>query len=101
MDPNSGYSELRSMLENRNTIVSSIDLGTIEKMPRDAKMLIIANPKGIFQDKEISVIRNFINHDNGSLLVTLDPSEEIAIIDKPAFGLRELLKQWGIRCHDI
>ena len=101
VDPNSGYSELRSMLENRNTIVSSIDLGTIEKMPRDAKMLIIANPKGIFQDKEISVIRNFINHDNGSLLVTLDPSEEIAIIDKPAFGLRELLKQWGIRCHDI
>ena len=56
VDPNSGYSELRSMLENRNTIVSSIDLGTIEKMPRDAKMLIIANPKEFFRIKKFLLL---------------------------------------------
>ena len=34
-------------------------------------------------------------------LVTIDPTEEIALMDKPAFGLRETLRAWGIRCHDI
>jgi hypothetical protein len=101
VNPDSGYSEFRTMLEDRNTVVSSIDLGTIERMPSNAKLLIIANPKGIFQDQEVSIIRNFVNNEQGSLLVTIDPNEEISVIDKPAYGLRETLKEWGIRCHDI
>ena len=96
-----GYSEFRTMIEDRNLIVSTIDLGTIDKVPEDAKLLVIANPKGIFQDQEVSIIRDFINGGHGSLLVTIDPTEEIALMDKPAFGLRESLRAWGIRCHDI
>ena len=96
-----GFSEMRGVIEQKNIKVSTIDLSTTEKVPDDAKLLIIAGPKGTFQDKEISYIREFVNLNKGSLLVALDPVEEISMIDRPAFGLRNVLKEWGIRCHDM
>jgi ABC-type uncharacterized transport system involved in gliding motility auxiliary subunit len=96
-----GFSELRTLLEDQNIKVSTIDLSIIEKVPSDAKLIIITAPKGTFRDQEISIIRNFVNHDGGKLLVAFDPIEEISNIDRPAFGLREILLEWGIRCHDM
>jgi len=96
-----GYSEFRTMLEDRNLDVSTIDLSLMNTLPEDAKLVIIADPKGTFQDKEISMLRKFLNHENGRILVAIDPVEEISMLDRPAFGLRPLLKEWGIRCHDM
>ena len=59
------------------------------------------SPKGTFQPQELSMIRNFINSNNGRLLICLDPIEEISMIDRPALGFRQLFKEWGIRCHDM
>ena len=101
INPHNGFSQMRSLLENANLKVSSLDLSTTEKIPEDAKIIIIAGPKGTFQEKEISLIRDFVNLDQGRLLVALDPVEEISMIDKPAFGLRRIFKEWGIRCHDM
>ena len=99
--PDTGLSDFRSLLEDRNLDVASIDLSTIERIPMDAKILVIAGPKGIFQEKEISIIRNFMNQSGGSVLLALDPVEELTLTDRPALGLRTLLKEWGIRCHDM
>lgn len=96
-----GYTELRRLLEDRNLGVSDIDLGVEESIPKDAKLLIIAGPKATFLDKEVSLIRNFINQNDGNLLVALDPTESLSVVDRPAFGLRPLLKEWGLRCHDM
>ncbi len=93
-----GYSELRRLLEDKNLQVSTIDLSVSESIPKDAKLLIIAGPKATFQDKEVSLMRNFLNHNDGNLLVALDPIENLA---RPAFGLRPLFKEWGLRCHDL
>ncbi len=101
INPQKGFSELRSIIEDKNIKVSTLDLSTSEKVPEDAKFIIITGPRGTFQDKEISVIRDFININEGRLLVALDPVEEISMIDKPAFGLRSIFKEWGIRCHDM
>ena len=101
LDPRLGNSVLRGLIEDRNIGVSTLDLGTIERMPDDSIALIISGPKSFFQDKEIAMIRNFINQDKGCLLVAIDPVEEIALTDRPAFGLRPLLKEWGLRCHDM
>ena len=101
VNPQNGFSELRRILEERNIKVSTIDLSTIERMPIDAKIIIIASPKATFQDQEISIIRDFINTKGGRLIVAIDPLDEISNIDRPAFGLREVLKEWGIRCHDM
>jgi hypothetical protein len=70
-------------------------------MPNDALGLVISGPKGVFQDKEIALIRNFLNQEKGTLLLALDPVEETGITDRPALGLRPLLKEWGLRCHDM
>ncbi len=101
INPQKGYSELRAMFELQNIRVSSIDLSTVDQMPRDAKVLVVCSPKGTFQEQEISIIRDYINLERGRLLLALDPIEEISSIDRPAFGLRGILKEWGIRCHDM
>ena len=101
INPIKGFSELRSILENQNIKVSTIDISTISQMPSNAKLLFITDPRGTFQDKEISVISDYINRENGNLIIAFDPSEEISTMGKPAFGFRTLLKQWGIRCHDM
>ena len=53
LDPRKGNSVLRSLIEDRNIAVSTLDIGTIDRMPDDAIGLIVSGPKAIFQDKEI------------------------------------------------
>lgn len=101
LDPREGNSVLRGLMEDRNIKVATLDLGTIERMPNDALALVISGPKAIFQDKEVKLLRNFLNQNRGRVLLALDPVEEMALSDRPALGLRPLLKEWGIRCHDM
>ena len=96
-----GFSELRRIIENANLEVSTIDLSVIEQIPSNAKMIIAAGPKGAFLEKEISNLRNFLNQSSGKALIALDPVDEISLIDRPAMGLRPLLSEWGLRCHDM
>ena len=101
LDPRDGNSVFRGLIEDRNIGVSTLDMGTLERMPDDALAIVISGPKAIFHDKEVAMIRNFLNRGKGTLLLALDPVEEIALTDRPALGLRLLLKEWGIRCHDM
>ena len=101
LDTNDGYSEMARILEDRNTKVSTIDLSLVKRIPDNAKMIVIAGPKGTFQDQEIASIQSFLNNRGGKLLLAIDPIEELSVLDRPAFGLRPLLKEWGIRCHDM
>ena len=100
-DKQKGYSELKRMLEDKNLRVASIDLSLIDTIPDDAKIIVIAGPRGTFQDQEIDHLRSFMNELGGKLIIAVDPVEEMSILDRPVFGLRPLLKEWGIRCHDM
>ena len=100
-DEDNGFSGVRRMMEDRNIKVSSIDLSLVEKIPSDANILIIAGPKGTFQEQEVSHIRSFLNNRGGKVILAIDPVEELSLLDRPAFGLRTILKEWGIRCHDM
>jgi hypothetical protein len=61
-------------MEDRNIKVATLDLGTIERMPNDALALVISGPKAIFQDKEVKLLRNFLNQEPGSSLIGFRPS---------------------------
>lgn len=100
-NPSSGFSELRRMIEEANLSVTTIDLSTSESVPLDASFVVIAHPKGIFLDKEISSLRSYVNDQGGSLLISIDPIDEMSSFDRPVFGLRNILKEWGFRCHDM
>lgn len=100
-DSQNGFSEFRRLVEESNLQVTTIDLSLVDSIPANAKFIVIAHPKGIFLDKEVANIRNYVRQNNGSVLVCIDPVNEISAIDRPAFGLRPLLKEWGLRCHDM
>jgi hypothetical protein len=100
-DKENGYSGLKRMMEDRNIKVASIDLSLVEKVPSDASILVIAGPKGTFQDQEVSHIRSFLKNRGGRVILAVDPVEELSVLDRPVFGLRPVLKEWGIRCHDM
>ncbi|MAL85032.1 MAG: hypothetical protein CMI23_01560 [Opitutae bacterium] len=98
---NDGFSELKDIFERINFKVSTINLAEIENVPSNCKILVIIGPDGLFYEKEIAVIRNFVKNEKGSVLISIDPDEKIYLVDKPAYGLRNILKEWGIRCHDL
>jgi len=100
-DSDTGFSELRRIIEESNLDVTSLDLSVIDAVPPDAKIIVIAQPQGAFLDKEIGNLRDFVNREGGSVILCIDPVSEGTGLDNPAFGLRNLLREWGIRCHDM
>ena len=96
-----GFSTFRQLIEDKNLQVSTVDLTSTEGVPKDAKVLIINGPQVSFHESEINYIRQFINHRGGNVLTLLDPVDGNELSNRPAFGLRPLLKEWGIRCHDM
>ena len=85
-----GLSEFRRFIEESNLDVTTIDLSLVEAVPTDAKLIIIAHPKGIFLDKEVANIRNFVNSGGGSVIVCIDPVNDVSMTDRPVFGLRNI-----------
>ena len=83
-----GLSEFRRFIEESNLDVTTIDLSLVEAVPTDAKLIIIAHPKGIFLDKEVANIRNFVNSGGGSVIVCIDPVNDVSMTDRPVFGLK-------------
>ncbi len=98
---NTGFSSFKQLIEDKGLDVKSLDLSSLENIPVDAEILIICGPKGIFHEKEVSMIRQYLNYRGGKVLVLLDPVEDTFASDSPAFGLRNLFKEWGLRCHDM
>jgi len=98
---NTGFSSFKQVIEDRGLDVKSLDLSSLENIPFDAEILIICGPKGIFHEKEVNMIRQFLNYRGGKVLVLLDPVEDTFASNSPAFGLRNLFKEWGLRCHDM
>ena len=87
-DSDTGFSELRRIIEESNLDVTSIDLSVIDAVPPDAKIIVIAQPQGAFLDKEIGNLRDFVNRESGSVILCIDPVSEGTGLDNPAFGLR-------------
>ena len=96
-----GFSSFRQLIEDKNLQVSTVDLTSTEGVPNDAKILIINGPQASFHESEINYIRQFLNHRGGNVLTLLDPVDGNELSSRPAFGLRPLLKEWDIRCHDM
>ena len=101
VNPKKGYSEFRRIIEDKYLSVSTIDLSLTDSIPTDCNLFVIAGPRGTFQDREIALLRNFLNSKGGNLIIALDPVDDHSLVDRPALGLRPLLKEFGIRCHDM
>jgi ABC-type uncharacterized transport system involved in gliding motility auxiliary subunit len=97
-NPDSGMTELRQALRQRNFAVSELDLTSGEGVPEDAAMVVIASPKIPFEAQEVEKLRSYLKQPHGPDQVTgrvmalLNPGENS--------GLEDLFYQWGILSDD-
>jgi ABC-type uncharacterized transport system involved in gliding motility auxiliary subunit len=70
-----GISYLKKSLTDLNYEVKTLNLLQTDKIPDDAKMIIIAAPKTPIYDGEIKVLREYAEN-GGHILVAVDPGEK-------------------------
>jgi ABC-type uncharacterized transport system involved in gliding motility auxiliary subunit len=90
--PQSGLSQITRELQLRNFTVEVVDLTTVDTVPEDASVLVIAAPKGPLLSSEVDKIRSYLFDRAGRVLVWLGPGVDA--------GLDNLLREWGIYLPD-
>ena len=96
-----GYSQFQSVLESHNLIVKKLSSDPNTLIPEDAALVVIASPQVAFRKQEVSRLRSFMLERNGNLLILVDPVKNLLSDTPTAFGLRALLNDWNLRCHDM
>ena len=96
-----GYSHFQSYLEGRDMRVRQLSPDPNTRIPEDAALVVIASPQVSFREQEVTSLRSYTSERNGNLLIMLDPIKGLSPEAPPTFGLRTLLKDWNLRCHDM
>ena len=91
IDPTRGLSRLKQFLMERNFDISGLDLTTVEALPEDADLVLVAGPQAPFPPIEVERLRNYLDN-QGRLIVFLEPYI--------THGLDDLFYEWGIMADD-
>lgn len=92
------YTLIRQALENKNYRVNTLNLDA-EKIPDDAKVVILAGPKIPLSAQEVQSVKAYLST-GGSLIVMIDP---VAVTE---FGVKNdplanyLSSEWGISLNN-
>lgn len=88
-------SRARETLESKNYTVKTLNLAAANKIPDDAKAIVVAGPSDPLLDQEITQIRSYVNK-GGSLILLEDPTPFTKIGDQPDPLAKYLADDWGI-----
>ncbi len=92
-NPNSSCSLLKKALEDRGITVKLLDLSSEGKIPKDASMIFILNPRRDLSPQEVELLEEYLAN-GGKLFLAVDlPSEAMPNILK-------LLKDLGVKYED-
>jgi gliding motility-associatede transport system auxiliary component len=84
-----------STLESKNYSVKPLNLLADNKVPEDARVIVIAGPKKPLSQDEVTLLKGFVD-EGGSLIVMEDPSA-LTNFGEESDPLAEMLsKDWGI-----
>ncbi len=86
-----GMSWAKSQIEKQNCKVEELVLMAADKAPDDATMLIIAGPKGELSDRELEMLKGYVER-GGKLLVLIHPFSSRKLCD--------FLKNYAIETSD-
>jgi ABC-type uncharacterized transport system involved in gliding motility auxiliary subunit len=92
----SGYSRFKDLLGKEEYTAKSVNLLQKAEVPSDCSVLVVAGPKGDYQQPEVDAIKKFVE-DGGRALFLLDPPLKMGrteIADNDALGA--LLQSWGV-----
>jgi ABC-type uncharacterized transport system involved in gliding motility auxiliary subunit len=90
-DERQGYSTLATYIKRDNITVKKWNFLEHGSLPTDAGVIVIAGPRKILTDAELSALDQHLKN-NGRLLVLLDPQQQT--------GLENFLKTWGVQADD-
>lgn len=86
-----GYSTVRSSLEKGNYEVAALNLMSMNAVPDDASVVVVAGPKKELLPEEIERLDGYIKK-GGKLVIMLDPYQDA--------GLKDWLGKYGIELYD-
>jgi ABC-type uncharacterized transport system involved in gliding motility auxiliary subunit len=91
-----GYSRFKDLLGKDNYAAKSIDLLQKAEVPGECTVLVVAGPRGDYQQPAVDAIKKFVE-DGGRALFLLDPPLKMGrseIADNDA--LAAVLQDWGV-----
>lgn len=92
---NDALSRARSTLESKNYTVQTLNLAAENKIPDDAKAIVIVGPTSPLLDQEVTLLKSYV--DKGGSLVVMDDPTPFTKVDSSADPLADYLKtDWGI-----
>ncbi len=92
-DKSRGLSEFSNELRRNNYNLKDLDLTTLNEVPKDCDLLIIAGVRNPLKRNEIEAIKNYLRKSNGRVAIFLDMG--------PLFGLEEIMSEWGMMSNDM
>jgi len=88
-------SRARSTLESKNYTVKTLNLASENKIPDDAKVIIVAGPMDPLLDQEVVLLKAYLEK-GGSLIVLEDPTPFTKFGTNPDPLANYLKTDWGI-----
>lgn len=92
---NNSLSRARETLESKNYTVKTLNLAATNKVPDDAKAIIVAGPTDPLLTNEVTLLQAYVDK-GGSLLVLEDPTPFTKFGASPDPLADYLKTQWGI-----
>jgi len=92
---NANLSSARSTLENKNYTVKTLNLAAENKIPEDARVIIVAGPTKPLSEQEVSLLKAYVEK-GGSLIVLEDPLPLTNFGEAPDPLADYLASTWGI-----
>ncbi len=96
----SALSRARSTLESKNYTVKTLNLAADNKIPEDAKAIIVAGPTNPLLDQEVALLKAYIDK-GGSLIVMEDPTPFTKFGTSPDPLADYLKTDWGITLENV
>ena len=89
------FSRARTTLESKNYTVKILNLASENKIPADAKAIVIAGPVNPLLDQEVTLLKGYMDK-GGSLIVMEDPTPFTKFGTSPDPLADYLKTDWGI-----
>lgn len=83
-----GYSELKTQIQRDNFVVEPLNILAQQRIPEDAKALIIAAPKTPFLEQELVALKQYLDG-KGRMVLLVDPFQSES-------NAEELIKRWDL-----
>lgn len=88
------YSLVKTALENKNYKVQSLNLANQNKVPDDAKVVVIPGPQTPLAEAETRLIQSYL--DNGGSIILMENPRALTKFGDAPDPLTGLLSAWGI-----